>query len=338
MCGPFLITHGRFPATCASGGRITRSRHRPHHCCDRLSICRPFTPLLNHCCAISAASSRDPCCLPASSPQFLASILILACLHFQPPMGVTRNSILILITPGGMVLDHPLFVGSLFARCSMAGVGKSGCAGGLLDGLKGRTGRPDLTIPPDKEFLVESRMAVSQRGLWMGFMRSAERFPERPAVIVHGTSLSYRQLRETAIRIAASIQAHQEDSWTPLTAVFAQRSATAFTGVLGALLAGNGYVPLNRTFPVTRTRLMFQRSQCRSIIVDAESLPQLDALLDGDNGKLLLVAPDLEDPRRYRERWPQHIFLGSRGSRGVRCLARADTGWGRNCLSAFHVG
>ncbi len=153
-------------------------------------------------------------------------------------------------------------------------------------------------------------MTVSQRGLWMGFM-SAERFPERPAAIVQGTTLSYRQLRETAIRIAASIQAHQEDSRTPLTAVFAQRSATAFTGVLGALLAGNGYVPLNRTFPVTRTRLMFQRSQCRSIIVDAESLPQLDALLDGDNGKLLLVTPDLEDPRCYRERWPQHIFFGS---------------------------
>jgi len=154
-------------------------------------------------------------------------------------------------------------------------------------------------------------MAVSQRALWTGFMRSAERFPERPAVIVQGTSLCYRQLRETAIRIAAGIQAHQEDSWTPLTAIFAHRSATSFAGVLGALLAGNGYVPLNRTLPVTRTRLMFERSQCRSIVVDAESLPQLDALLDGDNGKLLLVAPDLEDPRCYRERWPQHIFLGS---------------------------
>ena len=154
-------------------------------------------------------------------------------------------------------------------------------------------------------------MAVSQRGLWMGFMRSAERFPERPAVIVEGTSLSYRQLRETAIRIASSIQAHQEDSWTPLTAVFAHRSATAFAGVLGALLAGNGYVPLNRTFPVTRTRLMFERSHCRSIIIDAGSLPQLDALLDGDEGELLIIAPDLEDPRCYRERWPQHIFVGS---------------------------
>src|SRR5262249_4659739 len=154
-------------------------------------------------------------------------------------------------------------------------------------------------------------MAVSQRGLWMGFMRSAERFPERPAVIVQGTSLSYRQLRENAVRIAASIQAHQEDSSTPLTAVFAQRSATAFAGVLGTLLAGNGYVPLNRTFPVTRTRLMVQHAQSRSSIVDAEALPQLDALLDGDDGKLLLIAPDLEDPRYYRQRWPQHIFLGA---------------------------
>lgn len=193
----------------------------------------------------------------------------------------------------------------------MSGVGKSHCSGGLLDELKASTGRPDLRIPPDKEFLLESRTVLSQGGLWIGFMRSAERFPERPAVIVHSTSLSYRQLREIAVRIAASIQAHQEDSWTPLTAVFAQRSATAFAGVLGALLAGNGYVPLNRTFPITRTQLMFQRSQCRSIIVDAESLPQLDALLDGDNGKLLVIAPDLEDRGRYRERWPQHCFLGS---------------------------
>jgi len=32
MRGPFLITHRSLPATCASGGRFTRSRHRPHHC------------------------------------------------------------------------------------------------------------------------------------------------------------------------------------------------------------------------------------------------------------------------------------------------------------------
>jgi non-ribosomal peptide synthetase component F len=172
----------------------------------------------------------------------------------------------------------------------------------------------------------------------MGFMRSAERFPERPAVIVQGTSLSYRQLRETAIRIAASIQAHQGDSWTPLTAVFAHRSPTAFTGVLGALLAGNGYVPLNRTFPVTRTRLMFERSQRRSIIIDAGSSPQLDALLDRDNGQLLLIAPDLEDPRCYRERWPQHIFVGSGDLEGYAAWREPTSGWDAIAYLLFTSG
>jgi amino acid adenylation domain-containing protein len=155
-------------------------------------------------------------------------------------------------------------------------------------------------------------MSGSLRGLWTGFMRSAERFAERPAVIVQGTSLSYRQICEAAMRIAACIQAHQDDSWTPLTAVFAHRSATAFRGVLGALLAGNGYVPLNRTFPVTRTRLMLDRSQCRSIIVDTGSLPQLDALLEGKNEQLLIIVPDLEDTQSCSERWPQHVLVGSR--------------------------
>ncbi|WP_128971162.1 AMP-binding protein [Bradyrhizobium tropiciagri] len=87
---------------------------------------------------------------------------------------------------------------------------------------------------------MELRADGSRRGLWTGFLRSAKLFPDRPAVVAQGTSLSYRQLRELAIRIAACIQAHRMGSWTPLTAVFAHRSPTAFAGVLGSLLAGNG--------------------------------------------------------------------------------------------------
>jgi hypothetical protein len=88
--------------------------------------------LLNHCCAISVRRSRNPCCSPSFEPLIPGLHFNLACLHFQPPTGVPPNSILILITSGGMVLDHPLFVGSLSAG-SMAAVGKSGGAGGLLD-------------------------------------------------------------------------------------------------------------------------------------------------------------------------------------------------------------
>jgi amino acid adenylation domain-containing protein len=147
-------------------------------------------------------------------------------------------------------------------------------------------------------------------------MRSAERFSERLAVIVEGNTLYYWQLREMALRIAATIQVHEDqvhkkDARPPLVAVFANRSATAFASVLGSLLAGAGYVPLNRAFPVMRTRLMFERSQCQTIIVDRESLPQLTALLDGEDRRLLVIAPDRRDLQWHRQQWPQHVFVGA---------------------------
>jgi amino acid adenylation domain-containing protein len=160
--------------------------------------------------------------------------------------------------------------------------------------------------------MSDSRHIPGSPGLWWGFMRSAEQFSERPALIIEGKPLYYWQLREMALRMAATIQAHKEHLDTPLVAVFAQRSATAFVSVLGSLLAGTGYVPLNRNFPATRTRFMFERSQCRTIIVDAQSLPQLNALLGGDDRQLLVIAPDLHDLQTHRQQWPRHRFIDAR--------------------------
>jgi amino acid adenylation domain-containing protein len=152
---------------------------------------------------------------------------------------------------------------------------------------------------------------TNDRALWAGFMKSAEMFPDRAAVVAEGKTLAYGELRERACRIAATIQAHQDASATPLTAVFAYRSTTAFAGVLGSLLAGNGYVPLNRTFPVDRTQAMFARSECDSIIVDAGSLPQLDKLLDQSQKALRILLPDIENVESLRKKWPRHTFASS---------------------------
>src|SRR5882762_6556352 len=149
------------------------------------------------------------------------------------------------------------------------------------------------------------------RALWNSFLRSAEMFPDRPAVLAEGKTLTYKELRKTACRIAATIQGHQDSSTTPLTAVFAYRSPTAFAGVLGSLLAGNGYVPLNRTCPVDRTRVMLARSECNSIVVDIGSLPQLDKLLEESQKALLVLLPDMENVEPLRKQWPRHTFAGS---------------------------
>jgi amino acid adenylation domain-containing protein len=168
-----------------------------------------------------------------------------------------------------------------------------------------------LTQAVRAEPILAESLATPVRALWSGFLRSAERFPERPAVIAEGRTFSYEELRGTAKGIAATLQSHPDFSAIPLTAVFAYRSPAAFAGVLGALLAGNGYVPLNRTFPIERTEAMFERSECRSIVVDSLSLAQLSGLLDRYEHRLLVIAPDSEDTTELRDRWPRHLFFGA---------------------------
>src|SRR6202140_2036627 len=145
--------------------------------------------------------------------------------------------------------------------------------------------------------------------MWSGFLRSAEKFADRPALFSGSKFLKYSELREISGRIAATIQAHLNPGKTPLTAVFAYRSPTAFIGVLGSLLAGNGYVPLNRTFPIERTQVMLERSGCRSVIVDEGSLPQLNKLLETASAPLLVLTTDALDFASYQQLWPQHTFL-----------------------------
>lgn len=151
---------------------------------------------------------------------------------------------------------------------------------------------------------------IARTGLWEGFISSANQFPDRPALLVDGKQSSYADLREAACRIAATLQAYPEFRETALTAVFGYRTSAAFEGVLGALLAGNGYVPLNRTFPVERTQAMFERSDSRSIVVDSQSLPQLGPLLDRAKNPVLVILPELSDVSSFRMQWSHHIFVG----------------------------
>jgi acyl-CoA synthetase (AMP-forming)/AMP-acid ligase II len=111
---------------------------------------------------------------------------------------------------------------------------------------------------------------------------------------VDGEAVSYSTLSERAHSLAATLAALTPAGGPTLTAVFAYRTSTAYAGVLGALLAGTGYVPLNRKFPPQRTRLMLERSGCRAVIVDRESAEQLSEVIDGVDYELLLVLPDHE--------------------------------------------
>jgi amino acid adenylation domain-containing protein len=150
-----------------------------------------------------------------------------------------------------------------------------------------------------------------ERLLWSAFLRSCEKFPDRPAIEVASSPLSYKQLEKGARRLAATIQAKTAQGGVPLTAVFAHRSPTAYAAVLGALMAGHGYVPLNRTFPIDRTRLMLERSTCRTLVVDNESEAQLSELLRGLTTPMVILCPDRADVTEVSAKLPAHRVVGA---------------------------
>jgi D-alanine--poly(phosphoribitol) ligase subunit 1 len=105
-------------------------------------------------------------------------------------------------------------------------------------------------------------MVKSDRLLWSGFLQSSAKFPDRPAIDVAGCRVIYEDLAPRAISLAATLQAETPPAAVPLTAVLVYRSATAYAAVLGTLMAGHSYVPLNPMFSAERTRLMLERSMC----------------------------------------------------------------------------
>src|SRR5579859_206922 len=150
----------------------------------------------------------------------------------------------------------------------------------------------------------------SFRSLIHGFLESAERFSDRPALVVDGECLSYTSLREMACRIASAIQSLQRDQESfPLVAVWAHRSKTAYAGVLGSLGAGKGYVPLNPKFPLERTLQMLALSRCTVLIVGKECLSQLAGLLKAVDRPLTLILPEVASIQEMPSQHSLHQFV-----------------------------
>lgn len=150
----------------------------------------------------------------------------------------------------------------------------------------------------------------SSRSLIKGFLESAERFPDRPALVVNGRSLSYASLRGIVRRIASAIHTLQVEQKTfPLVAVLAHRSETAYAGVLGSLAADKGYMPLNPKFPLERTLQMLYLSGCTALIAGKECLSQLSGLLKAVDRPLTIILPEAASLEELQSQNLQHRFL-----------------------------
>ncbi len=149
------------------------------------------------------------------------------------------------------------------------------------------------------------------RTLLTDFLQSCEKFPNCAAIEVEGQQTTYQHLENRVKSLGATIRRALPSTEVPLTAVLGYRSQTAYAGILGTLMAGHGYVPLNPTFPIDRTKLMLERSMCRSLIVDARSQLQLQKLLSGFPLPLVIICPDQKDVTELAKKLPKHQVIGA---------------------------
>ena len=143
------------------------------------------------------------------------------------------------------------------------------------------------------------------------FLRTARRLPDRIALDLADSTWTYARLLDKGSAIAATLQRERPDPDPQLTALFSTPSATHFAGVVGALLAGTGFVPLDCRLPVARTRLILELSLADAIVVDAAATSQLTALLKGLDRRMVIVMPDEPSTSEASASLPNHQVVAA---------------------------
>jgi acyl-CoA synthetase (AMP-forming)/AMP-acid ligase II len=142
-----------------------------------------------------------------------------------------------------------------------------------------------------------------------GLLRSFGEHDTRTALVVDADepSLTYGEFGRRVFALASVLQAEGRPG--DFVAVFAYRTTAAYVAIAGALLAGKGYVPLNRTFPPERTSEMLRRAHSTVIVADGQSARQLpDVLRDAPDQHFVVLLDG--DPRPLRVALPGHDVLG----------------------------
>jgi amino acid adenylation domain-containing protein len=134
---------------------------------------------------------------------------------------------------------------------------------------------------------------IKPLALRSGFLAQVKLVPQHAALVIAERTYTYGEVDQIVRRWAACLTT-AVGGRPRRVAVFAYRSEASYLGVLATLYAGAAFVPLNRKFPIERTRAMLEQADVDAIIVDRESLPQLHDVLRGIVRPPAVLLPDTD--------------------------------------------
>lgn len=107
------------------------------------------------------------------------------------------------------------------------------------------------------------------------FEKTAQAFPDRPAVKSGETVLSFRELKTMADRLAAFLLNEIQIKEEELVGIMLGRSESIVVAMLGIMKAGGAYVPVDPNYPEDRLNFLLEDSECRIVLVDNDYRGQL---------------------------------------------------------------
>ncbi|MEV6424514.1 amino acid adenylation domain-containing protein [Streptomyces sp. NPDC051662] len=155
------------------------------------------------------------------------------------------------------------------------------------------------------------------------FQRQVARTPDAPAVVSHGTTLSYTELNERANRLAHHLIA-QGVGPEDVVALALPRSLSLVVALLAVLKTGGAYLPLDPGHPADRLAYTLRDAEPVHVLTDTATR---DLVADSKSPVLLLDSPAgsggydpaayaAEDPvRRHAAQHPAYVIYTS-GSTG----------------------
>ena len=129
-----------------------------------------------------------------------------------------------------------------------------------------------------------------------GFAEQASRRPDAAAVIAAGSRLTYRELDQSANRLAHYLKDMGAGPET-LIGVYAERGVEAVRSLLAIMKAGSGYLPLDPSLPPARLARICAEADPAAILTDRSaersSWAGTSLLAVGDLGRQPATAPDV---------------------------------------------
>ena len=118
------------------------------------------------------------------------------------------------------------------------------------------------------------------------FLDSVRKYPNKPALNCQGMEFTYLELFQQA----SKIENHLRNDQSKIVGILFDRSPQAYIGILGVLMSGKGYVPLNPKFPQSRTLYMVDLANLNTILY-CSKLEHLikKAYMSGQNNNIQLI-------------------------------------------------